>query len=301
MKRIVTFLIILLAATVVKGQDFDISHYAFTRDVMNPASFIQMNDVNAFVLYGNEFSGFEEKPNVLMADVSLKLGDYKLGLSVIGDYIGYDKTQNLKLRFARQFTVSEKSFFSLGVSAGAIFKTFETTQMTFEEEDDPLSQYDLSKTKFDFAFGAEIQIDKLFVGFSAEHFWKDVENEDAEKEQTPISQYYGYAQYAIDALRSVYFFPHVTARYYKDIYYGELGIIALVKDKFWIGASYSMYHDLTAMTGLRITKNILFGYAYKTNLNSELENPFVTNTHEIFLSFSFNKQSGRIKSVRFID
>lgn len=298
MKKIAYIVIFLFAVNIAKGQDFDISHYTFARDVMNPASFIQMNDMNAFVLYGNEFSGFNQGPNVLMADVSVKLNEYKLGLSVIGDYIGYDKTQYLKLRFARRFKISKKSYFSLGMNAGAIFKTFETTKMTFEDEDDPLSYADLNETNFDFSFGAEIQLDKLFVGFSADHLLKEFENEE---DVTPISQYYTYAQYAVTTMRSVWFFPHVTGRYYKDVYYGELGIIALVNNKFWVGASYSMYHDLTAMTGLRIAKNILFGYAYKTNLNSELENPFITNTHEIFLSFSFNKDGNRIKSVRFID
>lgn len=299
MKKILHTLIILLIATIVKGQDYDISHYAFTRDIINPASFIQMNDVNAFVLYGNEFTGFENTPKVLTADVSLKLNDYKLGLSVIGDYIGYDKTQFLKLRFARQFTISDKSFFSLGLSAGAVFKTLETTKMTFENQDDPLSEYDISETNFDISVGTEFQIDKLFIGLSADHLLKEFEN--SEYTQTPESQYYAYAQYAINSLRSVWFYPHITARYYEDIYHAEFGLLALFKEKFWVGASYSTSHNLTAMTGLRISKNILFGYAYKTNINSELGDSFKTNSHEVFLSFSFNKDHKRIKSVRFID
>ncbi len=300
MKKNINFLFILLAAiNIAKGQDLDISQYTFTRDIINPASFIQFNDINALVLYSNEFSGFEQQPNVLMADVCFRLmEDYKLGLSVTGDVIGYDNTQKLKLRFARQFAISEKSFFSLGLSTGALLKSLETTKMTFEENDDPLSYQDLSETSFDFDFGIEFQFNKLFLGFSAGHLWKEFENPEF---QTPVSHYYGYAQLTINSMRAIWFYPHVMARYYREVHYGEMGLIALIKDKFWLGTSYSIYHDLVGMAGFRLRKNILFGYAYKTNMNGELLNPGTTNTHEVFLSFSFNKSQEQIKSVRFID
>jgi len=168
--RIFIFLILnIFLINVLNAQDLNISQYIFYRDGLNPASFTQNNDVNIFVLNNNQFTGFEQEPTTKVADVSFRLNDYKLGVSFINDIIGFDKSQNVKIRFARQFSISEKSSFSLGLSAGTIHKRLEATKMTFEFGDDPMSYYDIANTRFDFDFGCEFLVNNFFVGFSVNH------------------------------------------------------------------------------------------------------------------------------------
>lgn len=298
MNKLFIVISILLLAKIINAQDLNISQYAFYRDAINPASFTQNNDVNVFILYNNQFSGFTQQPNTQIADVSILLNHYKIGISAINDIIGFDKSQNIKLRFARQFAISENSFFSLGLSAGALHKRMEATKMTFEYADDPKSYFDDADTRFDFDFGAEVQIDKLFIGLSVTHLGKQFQNPDF---NNPISHYYGYAQLAVNTNNSFRFYPNSLARFWKNTFYNEYGLLCFYRNKAWLGTSYSIYHDLVATTGLRIAKNILFGYAFKTNMNGKLLNPGITNSHEVFLNFAFNGNKGFMKSVRFID
>jgi len=300
MKRLLIILITAIVSISVTGQDLNISQYAFYRDGMNPASFMQNNDVNVFVLYSNEFSGFEQKPNTQIADVSLNLSGHKIGLAVVNDIIGFDKAQNVKVRYAKQFALSEKSFFSLGLSAGAMHNRLEATQMSFEDPDilDPLSFYDYTYTRLDFDFGTEFQFDRLFLGFSVTHLGKQVSNPENDN---PISHYYGYAQYAINSNNAFRFYPNVLARVWKNTFWGEAGLIAFYKNKAWLGTTYTGYHDLTFTAGMRVAQRILFGYAFKSNMNGQILKPWGTNSHEVFLNFAFNKDKGNIKSVRFLD
>lgn len=297
-KFLIIFVFLIITTDQLRAQDLILSQYAFYRDGINPASFTQDNDVNVFVLYNNQFSGFEHQPNTQIADVSLKLNDYKMGISAINDVIGFDKSQNIKLRLARKFAISEKSFFSLGLSAGVLNHKLEATKMIFEYGDDPVSYSDRGATRFDIDFGTEFQFDKLFLGLSVTHLGKEIKNPDYD---SPVAHYYAYAQYAVKSNESFLFFPNLIMRYWKNTIYGELGLLAFYKNKVWLGANYSNHSDLAASAGLKITKNIYFGYSYKTNMNPKLLNPGITNTHEVFLNFAFNRKDGRIKSIRFID
>lgn len=298
MKKIIIAIVVMVSVFAVNAQDLNISQYAFYRDGMNPGSFIQDNDVNVFVLYNSEFSGFEQQPKTQIADISFNLKGHKVGLSVLNDVIGFNKSQNVKVRYAKQFALSTKSFFSLGLSAGAMHNLLEATKMTFEFGDDPLSYADNTQTRLDFDFGAELQFDKLFMGFSVTHLGKQVSNPDYDN---PISHYYGYAQYSINSNKAFRFYPNILMRYWKNTFWGEAGIIAFYKNKVWLGSTYTGNHDLCFTTGMRVIKNVMFGYAFKSNVNSRILNPWGTNSHEVFLNFAFNKDQRNIKSVRFLD
>lgn len=298
MKKIIIAIIVLVSAFAVNAQDLNISQYAFYRDGMNPGSFIQNNDINVFILYNNEFSGFAQQPKTQIADISFNINGHKLGLSVLNDIIGFDKSQNVKIRYAKQFTLSTKSFFSLGLSAGAMHNRLEATNMTFEIEDDPLSYSDYGQTRLDFDFGAEFQFDKFFVGLSVTHLGKQVSNPENDN---PISHYYGYAQYSINSNNVFRFYPNVLVRSWKNTFWVEAGLQAFYKNKVWLGVTYTEYHDLTFNTGMRVGKKIMFGYAFKSNMNSQILNPWGTNSHEVFLNFAINKDPRNIRSVRFLD
>jgi type IX secretion system PorP/SprF family membrane protein len=296
MKKIIFSLIFLVQLLVAAGQDLNINHYPFYRDGLNPGSFIHSPEVNVLLLYNNEFWGFAQEPNTQLADVSVNLNGNKLGLMVYNDIIGYDKAQNIKLRYARQFTLSDSknSSFSLGLSAGAIHKRFQATQMEFEYEDDPMSLQDYGHTVLDFDFGVEFIFDKLVLGLATNHLGKPLTNfEDI----NPTPQHYGYGQYTINT-RLFRFKPNVLFRYWKNTYWVEAGLLAFYKDKFWLGFSYTDYHDMAFMAGMKLLDKIHLGYAFKSNMNDQILRPWNTNSHEIFLNFSFGGLGKYPNSVR---
>lgn len=296
--KLVLISCLLLFAKFMTAQDLIVSQHIFCRDLINPSSFEQSNDVNVFLLFNKQYTGIVQQPNTQIADVSIKRHETKFGITVINDVIGYDKTQYFKLRYARRFAITNEAHFSLGLSGGVVHKQIEATKLTFEDDDDPLSYTDLSDTRFDFDFGAEFEYQQLVVGFSVNHLGSEFSNPDF---SSPTAQYYGFAQYGLNLNKQLTLYPNVLARYWEKNYYGELGLLAFYKNKFWLGTNYSLNHNLILSTGFRIAENMLLGYAYKNNLSGEMPNVGITNTHEIFVNFAFNKDRKRIRSVRFID
>jgi type IX secretion system PorP/SprF family membrane protein len=293
MKKIILSILMSIPGLLIYAQDLNINHHAFYRDGVNPGSFIHAPEVNIFVLYNNEFWGFREEPNTQILDVSVNLGGVnKLGLMVYNDIIGWDKAQNIKLRYARKFAISDRSSFSLGLSPGVIHKSLLATQMSFEQSGvvDPVSLYDRNHTVFDFDFGGEFRYDSLVVGLSTNHMTKSLTKYDS---ITPTPHYYAYAQYTTSG--NVKFRPNVLFRYWKNTYWVEAGVLVFFNNPFWMGASYTIDHDLTCMAGLKIlkNKNVNFGYAFKSNMNGQILRPGSTNSHEIFLNFSFGNGPGQ--------
>jgi type IX secretion system PorP/SprF family membrane protein len=299
MKKIIFLAIVTFQTLLALGQDLNINHYPFYRDGLNPGSFIQAPEVNVFVLYNNEFWGFREEPNTQILDVSVNLDGNKLGIMVYNDIIGWDKAQNIKLRYARLFQISDKTSFSLGLSPGIIHKRLMATQMSFEQSGivDPVSLYDQTHTVFDFDFGGEIRFNNLIFGLSANHLGKPLSDFSS---VNPTPHYYAYTQYTTSGT-NVQFRPNVLFRYWKNTYWVEAGALAFFNNLFWFGATYTNDHDLTCMAGLKIlkSKNIHFGYAFKSNMNDQILRPGSTNSHEIFLNFGFGEGSSQFpNSVR---
>jgi len=292
MKKIFLSVILTIPVILIYAQDLNINHYSFYKDGLNPGSFIHAPEVNLFLLYNNEFWGFVEEPKTQILDVSVNLSGNKLGVMVYNDIIGWDKSQNIKLRYAREFEINEKSSFSLGLAAGVIHKRLEATKMDFELDGiDPVSFYDQTHTVGDFDFGAEFRFENLVIGLSTNHLGKPLTKFD---DFAPTPHYYGYGQYTTSG-KPVQFRPSVLMRYWKSTFWAEAGALAFFNNLFWFGATYTTDHDLNCMAGLKImkNKNFHFGYAFKSNMNAAILRPGSTNSHEIFLNISFGNGSSQ--------
>ncbi len=298
MKKITTLLIISLLVFKSFAQDLNVSQYPFFRDGLNPGSFLQSNDLNVFVLYNKQFLEFAIQPTTQLIDLSFNLGDKKLGLTVYNDDIGLDKAQNVRIRYAQQFQLTEKTYLSFGLGAGVMHNVLNSSQMTFEFDDDPLKYLNHKYTRVDFDFGAEIGWDKLTMGLSVLHLGKQISNP---YNDSPVPHYYFYTEYAVIANNSLVFFPNILLRQWKNTFWGEAGVHAFYKNKVWLGTTYTRHHDLTLNTGVRLTHNIMFGYAFKTNLDPQILKPFSNDSHEIFLNFAVQRKERGLKTPRFID
>ncbi|NOY96639.1 MAG: type IX secretion system membrane protein PorP/SprF [Chlorobi bacterium] len=295
---IVTFVLALFTFSGA-AQDIVFSQNMFYKDNINPSSFLISNDLNVFLLYNNNLGGnFDMNPQTQVADINIVKDNHKLGLFVINDKLGYDKIQNIKVRYAQRFQISNNSSFSLGLAVGVVHRKLEVTRLIFETPDDPLSYQDYSHTWFDYDFGAEFQYNKLYIGLSTTHFGKIF---NPEENEVLTAHFYGYIQYAYSINKVFMLYPNLIARQWKGSFFVEPGLTAFYKKTAWTGISFSDFQDLSVSIGMKVHKNIMFGYAYRANLNRQILNPFVSNTNEVFLNFSMNRQHRNIKTPRFID
>ncbi len=297
MRRFILPVILLLSTMVVSSQDIVFNQHLFFKDNINPSSFLIANDVNIFALYNSNYGGFVEHPTTQIVDASFLLNDYKLGFFVENDNVGYDKIQNVKFRYAKKFQVSNISSFSLGIAAGIVHRSLEVTKLIFDRPNDPLSYSNYSNTVFDYDLGAEFQYERFYAGLSVTHLGQYFSSTN----EALTGHMYGYLQYAYRLNNDFTFYPNVLFRKWKGSFLFEVGVTAFLRNDFWFGASYSDFQDMTVSGGLRIKKDIMFGYAYKTNFNAQILNPFVSSTHEVFVNFAIHKKYHNIKTPRFID
>lgn len=296
MRKYYVFFLVLFTG-VLGAQDLHIIQNTFYRDGINPASFAQANDFNVFILHNTQYVGFDESPNYQIIDASFYSGGNKLGLSIFNDALGVQHRMNFKLRYAKQFDISSKSFFSLGINAGATNNRFDPDKMVFENDDDPLKYIDHSNTKFDFDFGAEFQFSKLILGLSVNHLNTLMVDEEIVNQ---LSHFYGYAQMALFTNGSIHLYPNLVARVWNETFWMESGLLVFYKDLIWIGPGYSSSHDLSISTGIGF-RNFKLGYAFRSNMDSEILSAWGANTHEIMLNIAFNHEKVNINTPRFID
>ena len=280
------------------SQDIVFSQNMFYKDNINPSSFLIANDYNVFLLYNNNMGGFDNNPHTQVVDFSMLRGNQKFGIYFINDKLGFDLIQNVKGRYAQKFDLTKNSSFSLGLGIGAVHRKLEVTKLTFDEDNDPVSLVDYAKTWFDYDFGAEYRYDRLYVGLSFTHFGKLLNNS---ANEVLTSHVYAYAQYAYEVNKMFTVYPSLLMRYWTGSFMVETGITAYYNNTFWGGVSFSDFQDLTFMAGLKVYENIMFGYAFKANLNQNILNPFATGTNEIFLNIPFNTTRRNVKTPRFID
>lgn len=300
MKRILLFVISLVIYSNIWSQDLNISQYAFFRDGFNPSSFLQSNDMNVFLLLNKEFFEFAKQPTTQLVDLSFKFSDKKIGLTLYNDKIGFDLAQNVRMRYGQLFKLSENSTFSLGLGAGVMHNYLNAQQMSFEFPEDPLKYLDYKYTRVDFDFGTEFQLRNLTLGFSALHIGKQIKDFNLYND-SPAPHYYAYGEYAIKVNQSIVVFPNVLFRQWKNTFWGEASVVAFYKRAVWAGLTYTRHNDLTVNTGLRIMKNLMFGYAFKANMDPKLLKPISNDSHEIFLNYAVKWKEGGLKTPRFID
>lgn len=280
------------------AQDVSLNNFSFYLDGVNPGSLLQNNDFNVFMAHKNEFTGFEQQPFTHLVDINYRLNDYKLGLKLMSDNIGFDKSLEVKFRISRQFFLDQNSGFSFGLAAGLINNRLITTKMSFEYPDDPISYTDYGKSWFDVDFGLEYFYKQLTLGLSSIHLgrytdWPSINN--------ALAHYYGYANYIFKINHVFSIHPNLICRVWQKNLLLKTGASGYFKNKIWLGASVSSELDVTVITGFKMPRNILFGYAFNTTANTKIFKPFGTNSHEIFLNFSVIKNRYSIKTPRFID
>lgn len=295
--KIFLLIVVVFCGTQIFSQNLTLSNGMFYRDGINPSSFLNANEANIFLLYNNQYAGFEGHPNTEIADFSMVIHNHKFGLYVVNDIINFDKMQEIKGRYARKFLISDNASFSLGLAVGMFNRKLNHNQLTFEQPNDPLSFTDTRESYFDYDFGVEFQLNKFSAGLSVAHLGKTFDNTFNE---TYVEHFYFYGQYMYEFSNVFRILPSISFRYWQQSYLTEVGVMAFYKT-FWLGTSYTDYQEWTYNTGAEITKNIMFGYAYKVNMNSRVLGSFSSGTHEIFLNFKFTGDYKDVKTPRFID
>jgi type IX secretion system PorP/SprF family membrane protein len=303
MKKI--FLSALLSVMVqllsVAQNDIQFSHYMFSEITYNPAMAGSSGTLDAALFFRQQWTGFAQAPQTQLVSVqtNIEKASGGIGLNIINDKLGFERSINFKLMYAYVLRLSTVSRLSFGLGFGMLNKSLQGSKLTYDDMTDQNAVYtDQSKTKADFDFGIAYNSDKMAIGLSVEHIEQPLKN--ANDLAVPRHLYL-YAKYKIKANEKINVIPSLLLK--STLYITQLDITAQMfySNIFWVGASLRTGDAIVGMAGIDVTKKIRIGYSFDYNSGSLKSNS--GGSHEIILigTFDVARRLAPSKSRRFFN
>lgn len=321
MKKILQILsVLLLFAKVVNAQqDAQFSQYMFNGIYINPAYAGYKEQLNVHAFYRNQWTGINGAPKTmsLAVDAIANDGNVGLALQLSSDRLGAQRNESVYGNYAYRIRLNAdgSSRLAFGVGVGAVQLGIDGAMLNpnFPEIYQPTGLQ--STIVPDARAGAYFSNNRFYAGLSADNL---------------VSQYIDIDRFA--------FIPQPKPHYYltagvliplnqdfllkpsfllKDDRGGptslDLNAFIIMANKFWIGGSYRtgvklysknyLQKDLSqlnsAVAALQFlpTENLRIGYAYDFSIGP-LQG-YSSGTHEISVSYFFNKKDVRMATPRY--
>lgn len=295
-----TLFFFLQFSIVLSAQEFvGISQYMYHKQFYNPAAMSSFNDINAVMLYRNQWVGIDGAPSICAVNASIPFKKVALGLGIYHSEIGVHKMNEFLFSYSYRFKVGYAKFLALGLSAGFKIHKRNYSAINAHELNDKLFSVDI-KSKFipKMQFGVFFFSNKYYIGFSVPSIVSDKLKTNKDEITTVYSfeskklRLYLDAGYQYD-INDIWRLNASSLLKYEDNSPLEfdVNIMGTCMDKFGVGASYRTVNEWIALFNLRLNKQLRFGYAYHmTNINSQ-----ILNSHEVILMFNLKREHGRIR------
>lgn len=323
-------------ATAFAQQDPQFTQFQHAKLAYNPA-YAGTNGAICFdALYRQQWVSFPGAPKTGLFGFNMPiLGTAGVGLNIISDQLGFDKTMMVRGSFAfhRKWGADGAGLFSVALDAGVLQKQISGTWVapqTLNDPSIPNNPYNsttlqgtnapaLNKLTPDFGFGLYYTIpNKMYVGVSTSHIAaQDLKGNSAQSSVSGANVIPGYAL-NFQMARHYYIIGGYTFR----LEGGEHNIMPNIKIKsdaastqldvnltymyktmLWLGASYRLQDAIAPSVGYMAPFGLKVGYSYDVTL-SKIRG-YSSGTHEIVLGYCFKpKKVSKISShtnVRFLE
>ena len=300
--------------------DIQLSQQQFSRININPAATGFSNYANAYLFVRQQWVGFNGAPSTQLFNAQGYIEDIRsgVGLSVLNDQIGHNKTFGVQFAYAHHMKVGQENFLSLGLSGGIVNRRFGGDLIFLDPEIDPniieLANNGLSKFRPDMNIGITYATPKLVAGFSTTHLTRYLYKED-DWFKPPLHAY-AFLEYGIDINNRMKLTPCVQAMsvvwsnsgdtIYAMPKFGiqfDAGLTLSVRDLLWIGATYRNGDAIIGMVGFKFGPSLRFGYSYDMKIGPAFKNVRTFGSHEIMLNYRLrlSEEQNFEHSPRFFD
>jgi type IX secretion system PorP/SprF family membrane protein len=283
---------------IIKSQsDFDLSQRWFNESVYNPGATGNSFSSGVFVHSRAQWLNTDGAPITNAISVDTYAADMKsgFGLAVLTDKIGYINSWSAKLSYAYYISLGEHSSIALGLSGYLQNRNFNISPDMLDQDNDPALSYShVSEYKPDFDFGLEY-IGAFKLGASVRHLLKYKSlNSNIPLQSMNV---WGYLSSRFNLSDDVSIEPAVSYMYRDNIQRIEAGAIFYFSktkstlqynDRFWFGGMYRLNKQFAILAGASLTSKLKLGYSFDYGVG-DLASISKMGTHEIFLSWHFNK------------
>ncbi|NVO01349.1 MAG: type IX secretion system membrane protein PorP/SprF [Bacteroidetes bacterium] len=275
--------------------DMQSSQFTFNELSFNPANAASTPNIVVSLSAREQWAGFKEAPSTQFLNAYTNIdGIGGIGLSVINDKLGYEKSLGVHVVYARKFPLSDKNSFSLGAGLGFMNKSIDYDKLVFEQGNDQTAlASQKSELKSDFSFGASLDLAAFHFSLSSTHLTQSLNKSTFYK--TP-RHYYIFTKYTIKASDRIDVAPSVFVKSSEFINQYEVNTNVFLDKKYWLGVSYRFDESAVALVGFTINNQFQVGYSYDFNLGPI--KTYSNGSHEIMVLAKFKgfKQKSAPKS-----
>jgi type IX secretion system PorP/SprF family membrane protein len=296
-KYLILPVVICVWGTVKSQSDFDLSQRWFNESVYNPGATGNSFSTGVFFHSRAQWAGLDGAPitNALTIDTYAEPVHSAFGLSVYTDKIGYINSWAAKFSYAYYIFITNNTSIAFGLSGALRNMSNRILPNMLDQTSDPSINYSKeSEYSPDFDIGMELK-GPLKVGIAVRHLLK----------YEPVRSFFpaqklnawAYISSRFNILTGVSLEPAASLMYRDNIHRIEGGaIIYFLKsasnftysDRFWIGGMYRLNKQFAVLVGANLTKQLRLGYSFDYG-TSDLSTISKLGTHELFLSWHFNK------------
>ena len=327
MKKIFTKLTVAFAAitsVAFAQQDPQFTQFMHSKFIYNPGYAGTIQAICANVLYRQQWVNFPGAPKTGLISFDMPIGQLPIaiGLNVMNDQIGFDKTLFARLALAYNKPIGA-GILGVGIDGGILQKQFNGKWITPDGTgtyDPTIPAYasqngsvtatnpNLNKLSYDFGFGAYYTIaNKMYVGISSTHLAaQDLKATDKVK-YSLARHYYLVAGYTFNVgtggIHGIN--PNIKVKSDAASTQLDVNLTYIYDQRFWVGVSYRMQDAIAPMVGARFlpNKSLKVGYSYDLTL-SKIKG-YSSGTHEILLGYCFKtNKTPKVSSYqnpRFLD
>jgi len=266
------------------------TQYMYNTISINPAYAGSRERLNVAFLNRNQWLGVNGAPvtQTLTADTSIPNTNLGLGLSVIHDKLGYERTSYIYSDLSYSITMKQDYRLSFGFKFGVSKYGIDPDLLM-----DPSAmgdQYlDNIFTKWKPNFGAGIYYRSMdwFISLSSPRLLSYTNTTDIEYVAFERVSYYLSGGYMLDFNPQLTFKPTFLVKYTNGAPISvDLTANFLVNEKLWLGLAYRVGDALGGLFSIDATEDLKIGYAYE--FNTTAINPYTSGSHEVFLIYQFD-------------
>lgn len=314
-----TFLILWSAFYAGAQQEPNFSQYMFYGLTFNPGVAGNENAICATLANRSQWTGFGKEDGqqvaprtyFLTGSMPIKILRGGVGLMVMQDALGFEKTIGVRIGYAYQHKVG---LGKLGIGAQIEFnnKSIDGNKLRPVNGNDPVITGigTASDMLIDFNLGIFYRVpESFYIGISGIHLVETsgkplLEGQGATMSLTLDRTFFIHGGYDFTFPSNPDFQLHPSAIIESNLSKLRFDVNAIVryKELFWVGAGYRLQESVIVLLGVQY-KDIRIGYSYDINVSS-LNLPVFGGTHEIMLNYCFKLEIDRgrrsYKNTRFL-
>jgi type IX secretion system PorP/SprF family membrane protein len=313
MRKIFTAFCLLITSLSFAQQDPQFSQNPFTRLMVNPGYAGASDLLCGTLMHRQQWVGLPGRPQTTMftGDAAIRIGDAKplgVGMSIISDELGFDKTFMGKLAVAYRLPLGPGNL-GVGLEFGLLNKSVNGKWVSIDDyqQDANIPNAAVSANTLDLGFGLHYHIPGvMYAGISSTHLTA-AELKTTNFQYSLARHYYIVGGYEHALNEMITLRPNLWVKTDMSSTQVDINVNALWNNMFWGGLSYRMQDAIVPMFGYQgsLTNgkgNYRIGYSYDVT-TSQLRS-YSNGSHEIMLGFCYDitppPKITRYRNVRFL-